>query len=69
MSNFLSALVLANGDMLTHQMLDSHADLVRYYKIPDETAHTNRFVKVELIPVDWLSVARHRSRMSGWRWS
>lgn len=54
MCNFLSALVLKNGDVLTHPMLDSHSDLVRWFKIPDAQAHQH-FAKVELTPTtDWL---------------
>ena len=56
MCNFLSALVLRNGDVLTHSMLDSHSDLVSYYKLPDDRAHHQHFAKVELTPVDWLDV-------------
>jgi len=57
MCNFLSALVLRNGDVLTHPMLDSHSDLVRYFKLPDTTAYITRFAKVELVPVDWADAA------------
>lgn len=38
MCNFLSAVVLKNGDVLTHPLLDSHSDLVRYYSLPEEAA-------------------------------
>ena len=54
MCNFLSALVVQNGDVLMHPMLDSHADLVRYFQLPDQDAHVRHFVKVELIPEDWM---------------
>ena len=37
MCQFLSALVLKNGDVLSHPMLDSHTDLVTYFKLPDST--------------------------------
>ncbi len=50
MCNFLSALGLRNGDVLTHPMLDSHSDLVRYFKLHDNTAYLDRFAKVELTP-------------------
>ena len=62
MCNFLSALVLKNGDVLTHPMLDSHADLVRYFKAPDTNAYIHRFAKVELVPVDWTDP-------STWQWT
>lgn len=57
MCNFLSAVVLRNGDVLTHPMLDSHSDLVRYYKLPDTRVYHQHFAKVELTPVDWLDVS------------
>src|SRR3990167_9344740 len=53
--NFLSALVLRNGDVLTHPILDSHSDLVTYFKLPDTNLHHQHFAKVELVPHDnWL---------------
>ena len=61
MCNFLSALVLRNGDVLTHPMLDSHADLVKYYALPDDNEFIRHFVKVELTPVDWADA-------STWKW-
>jgi hypothetical protein len=42
-------------------MLDSHSDLVRYFKLPDNTAFIHHFAKVELTPVDWMDV-------STWQW-
>src|SRR3990167_5256308 len=57
MCNFLSALALKNGDVLSHPLLDSHSDLVRYFKLPDANAHIQHFAKVELTPVDWLDPA------------
>src|SRR3990167_3339626 len=57
---FLSALVLRNGDVLTHPMLDSHSDLVKYFKLPDTTAYHQHFAKVELVPDDWMNVATWR---------
>jgi len=63
MCNFLSAVVLRNGDVLTHPLLDSHSDLVRYYQLPDVTAYHQHFAKVELTPVDWLDVATWRFRL------
>ena len=49
--------MLKNGDVLTHPMLDSHADLVTYFKLPDTNAHIRHFAKVELVPVDWTDPA------------
>ena len=63
MCNFLSAIVLRNGDVLTHPMLDSHSDLVAYYALPDTTAHHQHFAKVELTPVDWLDPTTWRFRL------
>ena len=62
MCDFLSALVLRNGDVLSHPMLDSHSDLVTYFKLPDTNAHIQHFAKVELTPVDWMDAAT-------WKWS
>ena len=57
MCQFLSLLVLRNGDVLHHPMLDSHADLVNYFKLPDDRAHHQHFAKVELTPAadTWLT--------------
>lgn len=63
MCNFLLALVLRNGDVLTHPMLDSHSDLVRYYSLPDEQLHHQHFAKVELKPVDWLDASTWQFRL------
>src|ERR1041384_2010222 len=60
MCNFLSALGLPNGDVLHHPMLDSHGDLVTYFKMPDESAFVRRFTKHELVPVDWIDPATWR---------
>ena len=57
MCQFLSALVLKNGDVLSHPMLDSHSDLVRYFKLPDTDVYIQHFAKVELTPVDWTDAA------------
>jgi len=54
MCNFLSGLVLKNGDFLSHPMLDSHADLVTYFKLPDDDTYLSRFAKAELRPKDWM---------------
>jgi ketosteroid isomerase-like protein len=61
MCNFLSVLILKNGDVLHHPMLDSHADLVTYFKLPDADAYISHFAKAELAPDNWLDVAT-------WRW-
>ncbi len=50
MCNFLSAVVLKNGDILSHPTIDSHSELVEYFKLPDTKAHIRHFVKVELTP-------------------
>ena len=59
MCQFFSALVLRNGDVLSHPMLDSHTDLVTYFALPDATAQHQHFAKVELTPHDddWLTPA------------
>ena len=63
MCNFLSAVVLRNGDVLTHPLLDSHSDLIRYYELPDTRAHHQHFAKVELTPDDWLNVDTWKFRL------
>jgi hypothetical protein len=63
MCNFLSGIALKNGDVLTHPMLDSHSDLVRYFKLPDTVAYVERFAKVELTPADWMDPATWRFRL------
>lgn len=50
MCNFFSAIVLRNGDVLSHPMIDSHSELVEYFKLPDATVHHQHFAKVELTP-------------------
>ena len=57
MCQFLSVLVLRNGDIRHHPMLDSHADLVTYFEIPDSQVGLNWFAKAELTPVDWTDPA------------
>src|SRR3990167_7995488 len=61
MCNFLSVLILRNGDIRHHPMLDSHADLVAYFNIPDATPFLERFAKAELTPENWLDPAT-------WKW-
>ena len=63
MCQFLSAVILRNGDVLTHPMLDSHTDLIRYYKLPDTTAYHQHFAKVELTPVDWMDPSTWKFRL------
>jgi hypothetical protein len=48
--NFLSAIVLKNGDVLHSPLLDSHSELVTLFKLPDTSAHHQHFAKVELTP-------------------
>jgi hypothetical protein len=50
MCNFFSALILRNGDVKWHPMLDRHSDLVTYFKIPDTMAGHQYFAKAELVP-------------------
>lgn len=52
MCNFLSALILRNGDVLWHPMLDSHTQLHRYYDIPDDAGAIEHVAKAELVPSD-----------------
>jgi hypothetical protein len=54
MCQFLSAIVLKNGDVLHSPLLDSHSELVTLFKLPDTSAHHQHFAKVELTPpADW----------------
>ncbi len=43
-------------------MLDGHADLIKYFKLPDGNEHLHHFAKVELVPKDWTDVAT-------WKWT
>ncbi len=52
MCHFLSVIVLKNGDVLHHPLLDSHSDLVTYFKLPDGSAHHQHFAKAELTPTE-----------------
>ena len=61
MCNFLSVLVLKDGSVRHHPMLDSHSDLVTYFKLPDTNAHIQHFAKAELTPNDWVDA-------STWNW-
>ena len=49
MCEFLSALVLRNGDVLWHEATDSHSDLVRHFRLPDNT-ECRHFAKIEFTP-------------------
>ena len=57
MCNFLSVLILRDGSVRHHPLLDSHSDLVRYFEISDTNAHIPHFAKAELTPVDWADAA------------
>jgi len=62
MCNFLSVLILRDGSVRHHPMLDSHSDLVTYFKVPDENPHIPYFAKAELTPnTDWTDA-------STWAW-
>jgi hypothetical protein len=63
MCHFLSAIVLRNGDVLTHSILDSRSDLVRYFKLPDTNEHIQHFAKVGLTPANdtWTDASK-------WTW-
>ncbi len=63
MCDFLSAIVLRNGDVLIHPLLDSHSGLVTYFELPDTSAYHQHFAKVELTPVDWLDAATWTFRL------
>jgi hypothetical protein len=45
MCNFLSAVILKNGDVLMHPMIDSHSELIEYFKLPDANRDIRHFVK------------------------
>ena len=61
MCQFLSVLILKNGDVLHHPMLDSHSDLVTYFSLPDTSSYVSHFAKAELTPVNYLDA-------STWQW-
>ena len=64
MCNFLSAIVLRNGDVLSHPMLDSHTELVQHFRLPDTRAHHQHFAKAELTPEgDWLDASTWQFRL------
>jgi hypothetical protein len=50
MCQFLSAIVLKNGDVLHSPLLDSHSKLVTLFQLPDTSSHHQHFAKVELTP-------------------
>ena len=50
MCNFLSALVMRDGSLKMHPMIDSHSELVEYFKLPDAKPFIQHFAKVELTP-------------------
>ena len=57
MCKFFSGVVVRNGDVLSHPMLDNHHDIVRYFGLPDTMVNHRHFAKVELHPKDWLDVS------------
>lgn len=58
MCRFLSVLVLRDGSVRHHPMLDSHSDLVRYFHLPDADVYVQHFAKAELTPTsDWTDAA------------
>lgn len=64
MCRFLSVVILRNGDVLHHPLLDSHSDLVTYFKLPDDSAYAQHFAKAELTPTDdasWTDASK-------WEW-
>jgi hypothetical protein len=66
MCQFFSSVVLRNGDLRWHPLLDSHSDIVCYFGLPDDNAHVHHFAKCELTPVeedDWLDASRWRFRL------
>lgn len=64
MCQFFSALVLRNGDLRHHPMLDSHSDLVQYFGLRDDRLGHDHFAKIELTPGDdWLDPATYRFRL------
>jgi len=50
MCNFFSAIALKNGDILWHPMVDSHSELIEYFKLPDTRSYHQHFAKCELSP-------------------
>lgn len=45
MCNFLSVLILRDGSVRHHPLLDSHSDLVRYFESPDTNAYIPHFAE------------------------
>jgi hypothetical protein len=62
MCRFFSGLILKNGDIVHHPMLDSHAEIVAYYGMPDRTPDVYHFAKFELVP------GRDVLDVSAWVW-
>ena len=50
MCQFLSVVVLRNGDLRHHPLLDSHSDLITYFALPDTSVYHQHFAKAELTP-------------------
>ena len=59
MCQFLSAIVLRNGDVLWHEATDSHSDLVTHFGLPDSNPSCRHFAKVEFTPAHCDKKARH----------
>lgn len=51
MCQFKSAIVTRTGDVLHHDMTDSHEDLIAYFGLRDDN-HLDHFVRVEYRPYD-----------------
>ena len=57
MCNFLSALVLQNGDVLVDpEHTDSHEHLVAHWKLDDSREYARRWVRVEFMPPDYMKI-------------
>ena len=57
MCKFKSAIVMRNGDLLHHESLTSHEDLIDFFNINDSHACCDKFVRVEFTPDDKLNLA------------
>ena len=64
MCKFFSGLILRNGDVLHHPLLDSHSDLVTYFGLPDTSTYHQHFAKFELTP----TTAESWTDASLWSW-
>ncbi len=50
MCKFYSAIVMKNGDLLHHESLTSHEDLIDFFNINDSLVNCEKFVRVEFTP-------------------